>query len=267
MQQEASQLASQLSQALAERDTHAQSSADNAQKLAKSSRENDLLQKQLDDLGRQIRVLLKEVGRMQDPSIPADTEFDESARPAESIEEVITNNLVLFRSIPQLQEQNQKLLKVVRELGAKMESEEKEYREALEREQSEAVREAHEAIKQLQGQLESQAKSSEVTIQAYMKERDSLRALLARERNGQPLPSVNGDVPPVTAPASATQVPQTDLEKELADVQNQFETYKSEMGVDSVRLREEAVLSQRESNQLRASLAKANAKIEFLDGQ
>lgn len=60
-----------------------------------------------------------------------------------------------------------------------MESEEKEYREALERKQSEAVREAHEAMKQLQEQLESQAKSSEITIQAYMKEHDSLKALLA----------------------------------------------------------------------------------------
>ncbi|KZT67236.1 hypothetical protein DAEQUDRAFT_729270 [Daedalea quercina L-15889] len=269
LQQESTQLASQLSQALAERDAYAQSSGENAQKLAKSSRENDLLQKQLDDLGRQIRVLLKEVGRMQDPTIPPDTELDETARPAENIEEVITNNLVLFRSIPQLQEQNQKLLKVVRELGAKMESEEKEYRETLDREQSEAVREAHEAIKQLQEQLESQTKSSEVTIQAYMKERDSLRALLTRERNGQSLPTVNGgvngDVPPAPAPVPARLASQTDLEKELAEVQNQFEVYKTEMGDDSVRLREEAVFAQRESNQLRASLAKANAKIEFLD--
>ena len=210
---------------------------------------------------------------MQDPTLPSDMELelDENSRPAENIEEVITNHLVLFRSIPQLQEQNQKLLKVVRELGAKMEAEEKDYREALEREQSEAVREAHEAIKQLQEQLESQAKSSEVTIQAYMKERDSLRSLLARQNGGQPLPpvvngEVNGNMGLAPAPAPAPLVPQSELEKELAEVQNQFETYKNEMGVDSHRLREEASLAQRESNQLRAALAKANAKIEFLDG-
>ncbi|KAH9936573.1 uncharacterized protein B0H18DRAFT_974482 [Fomitopsis serialis] len=254
LQQEATQLASQLSQALNERDSYAQSSEENAQKLTKSSRENDLLQKQLNDLGRQIRVLLKELGRNQDPTIPSDAELglDENPRPAENIEEVITNHLVLFRSIPQLQEQNQKLLRVVRDLGAKMESEEKEYRDALEREQSEAVREAHEAIKQLQEQLESQAKNSEVTIQAYMKERDSLRTMLSRERSGQPAAIPNGDV-------------NDDLEKELAEVQSQFEAYKNEMGVDSVHVRDEAVLAQREANQLRISLAKANAKVEFLD--
>lgn len=219
-------------------------------------------------------MLLKELSRMQDPSLPSDAEFEfeENLPPAENVEEVITNNLVVFRSLPQLQQQNQKLLKVVRDLGARMEAEEKDYRATLEHEQSEAVREAHEAIKQLQEQLESQSKSSEVTIQAYMKERDSLRALLARQNGGQTLPSivngdVNGNVAPVPVSASALQVPQSELAKELAEVQSQFEAYKNEIGIDSHRLREEASLSQRESNQLRAALAKANAKIEFLDGE
>ncbi|KAI0953616.1 hypothetical protein AcW1_007790 [Taiwanofungus camphoratus] len=264
LQSEASQLASQLAQALSERDALASAAEESAQKFAKSTRENDLLQKQLDDLGRQVQVLLRQVGRIQDPSIPSDEDLeqDERTKPADNIEAVITNNLVLFRSIPQLQEQNQRLLKIVRELGSKMESEEKEYRDALEREQGEAVKEAHEAIKQLQGQLESLKKSSEVTIQAYMKERDSLRSMLAREHSTSRLPTgVNGDI----NGRAGRPPPQPDLEKELADIQNQFEAYRTEMGVDSVRLREEVVAAQREANQLQATLAKANAKIEFLN--
>ncbi|KAI0330460.1 hypothetical protein GY45DRAFT_1323591 [Cubamyces sp. BRFM 1775] len=264
LQSEASQLASQLAQALSERDALATAAEENAQKLSKSTRENELLEKQLEDLGRQLRTLLKELGRHQDPSIPSDEELenDESTRPAEDIEAVITNNLVLFRSIPQLQEQNQKLLKIVRELGAKLESEEKDYREALEREQGEAVREAHEAIKQLQEQLESHKRSSEVTIQAYMKERDTLRSLLARQKesgvavaritNGQ----VNGDIPSAEAATEAA--------KELEEVQKQFETYRTEMGIDSNRLREEALSAQREATRLGTALAKANAQIEVL---
>lgn len=231
-------------------------------------RENDLLQKQLDDLGRQIRVLLKELGRQQDPSIPSDETLadDESTQPAENIEAVITNNLVLFRSIPALQEQNQKLLRVVRELGAKMEAEEKEYREALDKEQSEAVREAHEAIKHLQEQLESQKRGSEVTIQAYMKERDTLRSMLSRERASASSAAprgINGEV----NGRDADSVSHSDLATELVEVQSQFEAYRTEMGVDSVRLREEATSAQREASQLGAALAKANAKIEFLNGK
>jgi uncharacterized membrane protein YgaE (UPF0421/DUF939 family) len=107
-----------------------------------------LLQKQLNDLGRQVQALLKEIARRQDPTLPSDEELeaDESNAPAENIDEVITNHLVLFRNIKALQAQNQKLLGIVREMGAKMEAEEREYREALEKEQSEAVREAHEAV-------------------------------------------------------------------------------------------------------------------------
>ncbi|EIW59409.1 uncharacterized protein TRAVEDRAFT_121374 [Trametes versicolor FP-101664 SS1] len=266
LQSEASQLASQLAQALSERDSLATTAEENAQKLSKSTRENELLEKQLQDLGRQLRTLLKELGRHQDPSIPSDEELehDQATRPAENIEAVITNNLVLFRSIPQLQEQNQKLLKIVRELGSKLESEEKEYKDALEREQGEAVREAHEAIKQLQEQLESHKRSSEVTIQSYAKERDTLRSLLSRQQqsggavaritNGQ----VNGALQLQSAEGSS------DASKELEEMQKQFETYRTEMGIDSTRLRDEALAAQREATRLGTALAKANAQIEVL---
>jgi nucleoprotein TPR len=197
--------------------------------------------------------------------IPSDEDLEQMPPlPAENIEAVITNNLVLFRSIGGLQEQNQKLLKIVRELGAKMEAEEKDYREAMDMEQGEAVREAHEAIQDLVAQLEGQKKGSETTIQAYMKERDTLRSMLARaERTAiGAAPSImpNGEVNGYHEGDS------TDLAKELADVQSQFQTYRTEMGVDSVRLREEVIMVQREAGQLGASLAKANAKIEYLNG-
>ncbi|KZT09250.1 uncharacterized protein LAESUDRAFT_545404 [Laetiporus sulphureus 93-53] len=259
LQLEASDLASQLAQAIAEREAYASSAHENEQKLRRSSKENSLLQKQLDDLGRQVRRLLKELGRAQDPSIPPDDELeaDQSTRPAETIDAVITNNLVLFRSIPQLQEQNQKLLKITRELGAKLESEEREYREFLDKEQSEAIEEAHAAIKQLQEQLESQKKSSEITIQAYMKERDSLRALLARE-NAQASLAMSGIVHD-----EQRAVERTDVENELAEVQSQFEAYRSEMSIDSGRLRDEAQAARTEANQLGAALAKAKGEKEM----
>ncbi|KII91087.1 hypothetical protein PLICRDRAFT_28915 [Plicaturopsis crispa FD-325 SS-3] len=267
LQSEAGQLASQLAEALAERDSQANLAQDNSQKLSKSIRENDLLQKQLEDLGRQVQVLLRELGRQSDPSIPSEEDLERmEVPPAESIDAVITNNLVLFRSIGGLQEQNQKLLKIVRELGEKMESEEKEYRDALEKEQGEAVREAHEAMQELAAQLERQKKSSDATIQAYMKERDALKSMLARAERGAPTSNgtssrglaINGER------HDTEENPSGDLAKEFVEVQNQFEAYRTEMSVDSVRLREEAIAAQREVGQLGAALAKANAKIEYL---
>ena len=278
MQSEAAQLASQLAAALRDREAASTNAQETAQKLAQSGRENDLLQKQLNDLARQVQALLKEVGRKHDASLPSDDELeqDDAARPAENIEDVITNHLVLFRSIPALQAQNQKLLRIVRELGAKMEAEEREYKDTLEREQNEAVREAHDAIRELQGRLESQRKSHEVTVQAYVKERDALKSMLARtggsasaepyvNGTGSGNGGVNGAAERV-ASESREGVPESELVKELAEIQSQFDTYKMEMGVDSVRVRDELVKLQRENGQLGALLAKANAKIEYTAG-
>ena len=260
LQSESAQLASQLADALAERDSSVSMATDVSQRLTKTNRENELLQKQLNDLGRQVQALLKEIARRQDPTIPSDEELeaDESMAPAENIDEVITNNLVLFRSVPALQAQNQKLLGIVREMGAKMEAEEREYREALEKEQGEAVREAHEAITALQEQLETQRHAHGVKIQAFTKERDSLKALLARAERNNIGKDSHGQT---NGPAS-----QSDIAKELAEIQEQFDAYRAETGVDSVRLREDAVVAQREVAQLTTQLAKANAKLEIAGG-
>jgi nucleoprotein TPR len=226
----------------------------------KTNRENELLQKQLNDLGRQVQALLKEIARRQDPTIPSDEELeaDESTAPAENIDEVITNHLVLFRNIPALQAQNQKLLGIVREMGAKMEAEEREYREALEKEQGEAVREAHEAITALQEQLEAQRRTHDVKMQAFIKERDSLKVLLARAERGATGKDSHGQ-------ANGAAI-ESDIAKELAEIQQQFDAYRVEIGVDSVRMREDAVVAQREVAHLTAQLAKATAKLEIAGG-
>ncbi len=64
---------------------------------------------------------------------------------------------------------NVKLLAITRDLGNKLESDEREYKDTLDREQTEVVREAHEAIQMLQSRLEHQRRSSQATIQAYVK--------------------------------------------------------------------------------------------------
>jgi nucleoprotein TPR len=269
LQSEASQLASQLSQAISDRDSQAAVAQETQQKFSRSTRENALLQEQLGDLGRQIQALLKRVARLENPLIPSDAYLEENGpRPAQNVDDVITDNLVLFVSIAELQEQNQKLLKIVRELGEKLEDEEREYRTSIDREQKEAVREAHEAIQELAAQLERQRKSSETTIQAYMKERDALRSMLARAEKtaaGQP-GSVAIDVDSDAYGHGTREGGDSDLVRELAETRDQFTKYKNEVGGDSRRLQEDLIDSQREIGKLSATLAKAHAKAEFLAG-
>ena len=258
LQAEASLLASQLSEALSERDANASTADENGQKLAKSIRENEILNKQLNDLGRQVQGLLKELGRRHDPTIPSDAmlENDPHLQPAQDIDAVITNNLVLFRSIPALQEQNQKLLKIVRELGGKMEAEEKEYRRQMEKEQAAALKEAYLAIKELQKQLEENQRNSQTTIQAYVKERDALKSMLARERAATK-PSATGAV------AASSE---GDTVTELEQVSSQFEVYKTEMTVDTVKLRDELLEVRRGEAHVKAQLSKSQARAQYLEG-
>jgi nucleoprotein TPR len=261
LQAEAAQLGSQLSQALSERDSQASLAQETIQKLSKSTNENSLFQKQLDDLGRQIQHLLREIARRDDPTIPSNEELE--AIPIEAVSDtadLISNHLVLFRNIDGLQQQNQRLLKIVRDLGEKMESEEREYRETMEREQAEAVREAHEAMQELAIQLERQKQSSDSVVKAYVRDRDALKAMLARTETGA-RSDTSGVANGAIAAASG------DLEKELAEVQSRFDTYKLEMDIDSGRLRDDFLAAQREVNATSASLAKANAKVEFLTGK
>lgn len=259
LQVEAAQLGSQLSQALAERDTQQSAAQDSSQKLAKSKNENKLLQKQLDDLGLQVQNLLREIARRDDPAIPPDEELE--GTPVEAIKDaatLVTSHLVLFRNVDGLQRQNIRLLKIVRDLGEKMETDEREYRETMEKEQAEAIREAHEAMQELAAQLEAQKKNSDIVIRAYVKERDALKAMLGRAQ------AAHADA---SGSATGTVGASSDVAKELAEVQSQFDAYKLEMGVDSGRLRDELIAAQRELNLMSAALAKANAKVEFLSGE
>ncbi|KAJ3814062.1 hypothetical protein F5876DRAFT_73301 [Lentinula aff. lateritia] len=256
LQSEASQLASELAQAISDRDVQYQAAQDNTQKLHKSSREIDLLQQQLDDLGLQVRALLKEIGRRDDPNLPSDEEL-ENVIAAEIVEDVITNNLVLFRSIDELQLQNQRLLRIVRGMGQEMEEAEKKQKAKMEAEQAEAVREAHETMENLAAELDRQKKHSDNVIQAYVKERDALKAIIARSNhNGRHIdnPTDPSEIGVSEAPSSVA--------KELAEIQSQFDTYRTEMGVDSVKLREDNIAAHREIGQLQAALAKASAKNE-----
>ena len=90
-------------------------------RLTKTNRENELLQKQLDDLGRQVQPLLKETARRQDPTIPSDEELeaDESMAPVGNIDEVITNTGTSY--CPSITGTEIKRCSVsVREMGAKI---------------------------------------------------------------------------------------------------------------------------------------------------
>lgn len=156
-------------------------------------------------------------------------------------------------------------MSVVRNLSSQLENEELEYKANMEREQVEAIREAHEAIQELASSLEREKKHHEKVEHAYMKEREALKAMVARaEKTGVVMTPLEA-APRLTA--NGVVGDEDELVKELTEVQNQFEAYRTEIGLDTLNLRENLVQAQREATTATATLAKAEAKIQYMTGE
>ncbi|KIJ29666.1 hypothetical protein M422DRAFT_268888, partial [Sphaerobolus stellatus SS14] len=258
--QEAIQLSQQLSTVLAERDAAHHHVKDIEQKLTISRRENSLLESQLKDLGRQVQSLLREVTILQRPDLNHIPQEDES--PADNVNEIdamISNELVVFKHLPSFQEQYTRHLKIIRELGDRLERVTREQYEEQAQIERQALEEAADLIANLQQELETQKRSHEIEIRGFVQERDMYKARLSNQSPSKSMyASQNGHYG----------VPLGDNEYEalLADLQRNFDIYRTETGVDMNKLREELQESQSETAQLQASLAKANAKLENYNG-
>ncbi|NWX12888.1 TPR protein, partial [Aegotheles bennettii] len=102
-----------------------QEDADKANKHASLlGRENQRLEIQVKDLSQQIRVLLMELEEARGNHVIRDEEV--SSADISSSSEVISQHLVSYRNIEELQQQNQRLLVALRELGEAREKEEQE---------------------------------------------------------------------------------------------------------------------------------------------
>ncbi|KDQ20838.1 hypothetical protein BOTBODRAFT_320357 [Botryobasidium botryosum FD-172 SS1] len=252
---------SQLARALEERDEYANQVNASTNEISRVKKENALLQRQLSDLARQVQGLTHEISIRDNPSL-ASVEFDDAptAPDATDSDRVITDNLVLFKSLPALQEQNQRLLRTARSLAAQWEEREEAFKAELAKEESAALAEAMQAVQEMEEELQRQK-----TIAAtHQKERDMYRSMLARRGRGEDGAGAmeNG----IEHLASSTGSDSGPNYKQLLEEQTKlFDAFKLEMGVDAKQLKEDLLAAQREAGNQSANLAKAKAQIEFLN--
>ena len=247
-----------LAKALEERDDAVQSADEQRLRLEQQARESAITAQQLEDTSRQVRSLTRRIAVLEDPSIidrsaDSDPQMNGMNGADDDAEAYISSHLVTFTSIDQLQQQNQKLLKITRELAKKMEAEEQAIRERLGQAENEAVEEAHELILRLKEEVETQR----AAMGAYQRERDMLRQLLRNRPDAMAEDGHTGNISSSNA-VSTTQAA-------LDDVQRNFEAYKREMVVDNKVLRDDLSAARREASQLQVDLARANAQKELLD--
>jgi nucleoprotein TPR len=143
-------------------------------------------------MGRQINGLLVHVAHLEDPSLP-DEYTDEP--PTEGVldsDTFISSNLVLFKNLHHLREQNQVLLKLSRKLGAQLEERDRIVAQA---EESEIMVEARQLIESQQKEL----LNASTKVESYVRERDMFKSMLGRSQNtfgsGAPTISLGPEVP------------------------------------------------------------------------
>lgn len=265
-----------------ERDEAIKDSRKQAGHIEAKSKEAEVLRQQLRDLSSQVKVLLMQIHlrgqghdelspeRYQQLELLAQGQIDEgSLEGVTDTDRFISQNLVTFKNIAELEEQNNNLLKVTRELGQRMEREEA----------SRATRE----IEDLQNKYErckEEVKSLVTQSQSFKRERDMLRRMLAHR--GQLPPdgelatafgeSFNGGRTPATPTRTnaANPVDETPRSRELSefakllkDQQAHFDAYRHEAATDQSTLREQIDQLSRTNRDLQSDFARESSQLKL----
>lgn len=148
--------------------------------------ENKTLKSQSADLGLQVRVLTREIAIRDDPALAYEA-FDPIGQDhpeVSDIDAVITNNLTMFKKLPQLLEQNKKLLRISRELGRKLEEKASSGSSGAEASDNDLdnAAQAIESLTETVNSLRAQVVDSRTQLELSIKERDMYSRLLVQGR-------------------------------------------------------------------------------------
>uniref|UniRef100_A0A4W4FNZ6 Nucleoprotein TPR n=1 Tax=Electrophorus electricus TaxID=8005 RepID=A0A4W4FNZ6_ELEEL len=233
-------------------------------------REKQRVELQLADLAQQVRVLLIELEEARGNHVLREDD-DVSSADVSSSSQVISQHLVTFRSVEELQQQNQRLLVTLRELGQQQEQgelEAQDSRQVLEKAQCELA------------QLRQQRVHHMQLVESIVRQRDAYRIQLA-QATGAPqgstpeefsltsTPRRSPAVTPTTATptglvTTATVSTETiEAKAALKQLQEVFVTYKQERADSEKVLNEHCEKLQAQVSELRSQNTRISTQLEF----
>jgi len=289
MEAEVVEMSAMLDAAVADRDEAMRDAQKSESQVNGLTKEGDVLRQQLRDLSAQIKILLIEMqareqglealdaaGQMQLQML-ANGELDQdSASDQTSAGALITQRLLLFRNVAELQDQNTQLLKLNRGLADRMEGDEARAKEV---EQADNLRELDELRERVQ-RYQDELKSTTTQVDSIMRERDMFRRMLSHRG---PIPghadlqdmfgqSVNGGGPPTTPPRGgfSQSVGQASPSKELADyaklvkeLQSHLDAIRQEASTDHNTLKQQVDKLAREKGELQGEVARSGGQLSL----
>uniref|UniRef100_A0AAR2INT3 Nucleoprotein TPR n=1 Tax=Pygocentrus nattereri TaxID=42514 RepID=A0AAR2INT3_PYGNA len=264
MQKSVDNLSTKLEQAVQEVQ-RLQREADEANKWSSMlERDNQRFEVELADLAQQVRVLLVELEEARGNHVLHD-EDDLNSADVSSTSEVISQHLVTFRSVEELQQQNQRLLVALRELGEAQEKEEMESESTKHRELQKTVEKAQSELEQLR---EQRAKQME-HVESIVHQRDTYRILLTRITGVNFPQQGKYFITPTTATptglvATAIEAAETvEAKAALKQLQEVFGSYKKEKADSEKALGDQCEKLQDQVSELRSQNSKISTQLEF----
>ncbi|XP_072763769.1 nucleoprotein TPR isoform X2 [Anoplolepis gracilipes] len=273
-------LTSRLDELLAE-NQRLQESSDEANRLAKHhTTENQKLKTELADLARQVCYLLKEVQESRTDTRVESRDLSSSMDTDDILSsQIISKKLVTFKDIEELQENNQKLLAVVRALSSRQEEIERATDQINSGEMKEKLDRYMEQLADMQAAQERQSKM----VDGLLKQRDTYKIMYQQILKNSEKKEAEKDVEEHKSEEPKTTKDNEEKEewsrklKEAEDkfkhISDEYEIYRKErtahekmLSEEVERLRKEAEANSARCCRLRAQLDSANERFTLLQG-
>ncbi|XP_076833031.1 nucleoprotein TPR isoform X2 [Brachyhypopomus gauderio] len=269
MQRSMGSLCSKLEQAMKEIDK-LQKETEEANKQSRLlDREWQRAQKQTTDLSQQVRVLLVELEEARGNQVVR----EDVGAAVSSSSEALGPHQVAFRSVEELQQQNQNLLAQIRELKEHQERTESEAKTARQTELEKNL----EQVQQELDLLKEQSSQQKQLANSAMRQRDMYRILLqtagvelppqSSEGAAQPAaPSRPGNMPirsPTVRTAAAETAQAMQAKTAFKQLNEAFMTYKKEKAENDKLLNEQNERLQGQVSNLISQKAKLSSQLEF----
>lgn len=261
-----------------ERDQAVKDARKSEAQITAKVKEGELLRQQLRDLSSQIKVLLLEIHlrgqgfeelsserHLQLQRFAQGQTEDDEVDGASDTDRFISQNLVTFKSIVELQEQNSKLVKVTRELGEKMERE-----EALRKESSVAAH-SREELQQKYDRCKDEIKALVTQSESYVRERDIFKRMLlhkGHDVNSGSGGSLEGDLPATPNRSVLNSIERSPNSKEIADyakllkdMQAHFDSFRKEATTNHSTLRHQVDTLSKHNSELRGEVSRSGSQV------
>ncbi|KAJ7986463.1 hypothetical protein DPEC_G00340150 [Dallia pectoralis] len=277
MQKSVASLSAKLEQAVKEVHRLQRETDEANKRTTVLERDNQRSDVQLKDMAQQIHVLLIELEEARGNHVS----YDEAVSSADisSTSEVITQHLLTFRSVEELQRQNQRLLLALRELSDAQEKEETEATSTRRGELEQSLETAQVELEALREQRNHQMQLAE----SIVRQRDMYRVLLAQATGVSfPQPGAGPEEfsltstprrSPATTPTAATpsgiitmateSIEAVEAKAALRQLQEVFSSYRKERTESDKNLAEQNDKLQEQVSDLKSQNAKISTQLEF----